>query len=395
MTTDELLHISYLLRQSLREQLSEEERAELLAWCVENPANQRLYDRCHDEDALVQSLSNPAPVDPQVIWNQISVNVSFRREPILYRLRPFRNIAAAIFLLLFTGATWYMVRSRNKPNSTPTNFPIVIKSDVVPGGSKALLTLADGSSLPLDSAHNGQLALQGKVRVLNQDGNLSYAANGQDGKMVLNTMTTPRGGQYRLVLPDGSRVWLNAASSLRYPTAFTGKTREVELAGEAYFEIAKDKNKPFTVKTTNTAIEVLGTSFNVNAYPDEPDQRTTLVDGNVKVSNKENKSAFLQPGQQAVTGQLPEGLMILNNTDLEATLAWKNGYFLYKKAHIQTIMRQIARWYDVDIEYTSPVDDLFYTKIPRNATVSAVFEALQAAGGVHFTFEGRKIIVSR
>jgi len=224
----------------------------------------------------------------------------------------------------------------------------------------------------------------------------------KNATVLYNTITTPRGGQYQVMLSDGSKVWLNAASSLHFPTSFTGQQRIVELTGEAYFEVAHvsavgEKNKlPFIVKIITASgarreVEVLGTHFNINAYNDESVVKTTLLEGSVKMT-QESGSTLLIPGQQAQLNSNGD-VNILKDADMDEAIAWKNGMFQFKKVDIKTIMRQIARWYDVDIEYQKNVDEKFYAEISRNTNVSNVFRILEETGGVHFVIEGKKVVV--
>lgn len=310
---------------------------------------------------------------------------------IKYR-RWLRFAAAAVLIgLICTGGLWLLLSRSHKGSDLPTGNPIS-KQDIVPGGNKAILTLAGGSTIILDSAANGTLARQGNADIVKlSNGQLAYKnqAN-KDVAVLYNTLSTPRGGQYRLALPDGSLVWLNAASTIRYPTAFTGTERRVEVTGEAYFEIAKNATMPFMVSTGGVAITVLGTNFNVNAYPDETSRRVTLLAGSVKVTQG-NESELLLPGRQAKIGK---DIKVLSNVDVDEVMAWKNGKFIFgEKTDIATIMRQVARWYDVDVEYQGVVTQHFWGTISRDVNASRIFRMLEATGGVHFKIEGKKVMV--
>jgi transmembrane sensor len=256
-----------------------------------------------------------------------------------------------------------------------------------------MLTLADGSQIMLDSAANGVLAQQGNTNIVKQqDGQLSYNSKGiPEAAIAYNTLTTPPGGQYKLTLPDGSKVWLNAASSIKYPTAFIGNTRQVETTGEVYFEIAKDASKPFKVLQNEMEVEVLGTHFNINGYIDEAVFRTTLLEGSIKITTPKGND-ILKPGQQAQV-QKTGVVKIINDADLEETMAWKDGNFYFENSDIYTVMRQIARWYDVDVTYKGTVSKHFLGTISRNVNLSQVLSMLQQTGEVKFKIEGRKVIV--
>ena len=320
----------------------------------------------------------------------------------LYKIGLRRLTAAAILIGVIATATFFFV-SRNPPvraTQTADHTP-PSKADILPGSDKAVLTLADGSNIVLDSAHTGRLARQGSTQVLKlADGRLGYkpAATHDASPVSYNILSTPRGGQYRLVLPDGSQVWLNAASSIRYPTAFTGTDRHVEITGEAYFEIAKNATMPFRVMTVNhlgdpnpMTIDVLGTQFNVNAYTDENAVRTTLQEGLVKVSKGKN-TGLLKPGQQA---QLPrEGaIRWIDDVDVEEATAWKNGVFEFGDEELPAIMRQISRWYDVDVVYEGAVPtDRFTGRVSRNTSLSGVLKILKLSD-IQLTISDNKIIV--
>ena len=313
------------------------------------------------------------------------------------------SVAAAVLLLLTTGA-WLALHTRTNAtlaNAVPPQKNT--KADISPGTNKAILTLADGSTVTLDSAATGNLARQGNAKVIkSHDGQLQYTAAGDnmpaEKAIVYNILSTPRGGQYRLQLQDGTNVWLNAGSSIRYPTAFTGKERKVEITGEAYFEIAKNIAMPFKVAVTaagqkNTEIEVLGTDFNINAYKDEADLKTTLIDGAIKVTNGD-AAVTLKPSQQAIVNTAKNVRTIqLENTD--QIIAWKNGAFAFDDADIPTIMRQISRWYDVDVEYDGngkSSEDHFTGTFSRSTSLAGVLQILHVSG-VRLIADNRKIVI--
>ena len=267
------------------------------------------------------------------------------------------------------------------------------KYEIKPGGNKAILTLADGSTVNLDDSAEGNISQQGLATV-NKTGNgkLVYNLKGKQpaGQALYNIATTPRGGQYQLVLSDGTKVWLNAASSIKFPVAFAGKERHVELTGEAYFEVAKNKNMPFTIAAKGGVIEVLGTHFNVSAYADEKHMVTTLLEGAVKLK-KDGKDALLKPGQQAITADGESGYKV-SDVNTDAAVAWKNGYFVFDNENIQSIMKKVSRWYDVDITYKEGVaDQSFGGTVSRFSNVSELLKMLELTGTIHFTTEGRVI----
>jgi ferric-dicitrate binding protein FerR (iron transport regulator) len=221
---------------------------------------------------------------------------------------------------------------------------------------------------------------------------LSYnTLKNKSSEVLYNTISTPRGGQYELMLSDGSKVWLNAASSLRFSASFVGKERKVELLGEAYFEVAKNAAMPFKVKVHGMEVEVLGTHFNINSYDNESMIRTTLLEGSVKI-NKNNSSSLLKPGQQAQMNKAGE-IKIINNVDVEEAIAWKEGKFQFDKADIHDIMRQLARWYDVDVEYKGTVSSHFGGTISRDVNLSQVLNMLHLTGEVNFQIQDKKVLV--
>lgn len=303
--------------------------------------------------------------------------------------------AAAAVLICSLFTVFYF--SRQPENRMVKNTVQHRAVDFAPGGNQAVLTLANGSKVILDNKGNGTLAEQGGTIVSKkEDGLLAYqsAKAGSVAEVSYNTVTTPRGGQYQIILPDGSKVWLNAASSLKFPTAFSGKNRYVELKGEAYFEVTKNKNLPFMVKSSDQLIEVLGTHFDINNYPEEPEAKTTLLEGRVKASSGKG-AVYLDPGQQAVVSKAdsPGNIKVLKDIDTEECMAWKNGNFQFENAGIETVMRQLSRWYNVDIEYSGKIpNDHFSGSFSRNMNISQAFKLLEFSGA-NFKIEGRKIII--
>jgi ferric-dicitrate binding protein FerR (iron transport regulator) len=310
-------------------------------------------------------------------------------------VRRMRWLAAAVVLFVVAGTGWLLERSREGHPATIV-AGVAVAHDADPGSSKAILTLADGKTVALDSIHRGIVGVQGGERLISRDKQLVYQQVGEaSGGVEYNELTTPRGGQYSVVLPDGTKVWLNADSYLRYPTTFSGDSREVELRGEGYFEVAARADQPFHVqvlrgKRNPFRVDVLGTHFNIMDYNDEPVLRTTLVEGAVKVS-KGGAAVVLRPGQQArLEG---EDRLVVSRADVEEAVAWKNGMFKFDGATIGQVMRQVSRWYDLDVEYVHGVPkDLFQGEMYRDVRVSEILTILQASG-VHFTVEGKKLLV--
>lgn len=305
----------------------------------------------------------------------------------------FRYAAAAV--LLAGGITTFFLVNHNRKEQVLAAKDNQIQQEIDPGGNKAVLTLDDGRKIVLDDAQNGSLAHQGSARVVKlENGQLAYEMeSGTAGRVSWNTLSVPRGGQYTLTLSDGTKVWLNAASSITYPNVFAGAERKVEITGEAYLEIAKNSRQPFKVSANGTEIQVLGTSFNVNAYSDENAVKTTLVDGSVKVINVATSQAkLLIPGQQAEVSANNEGVRV-ETVDTDQVLAWKNGLFSFNNADIKTVMRQLSRWYDINIVYENGVpSQRFYGDMNRNLSLLQVLKGLEVTK-VNFRLEGRNLIV--
>lgn len=319
------------------------------------------------------------------------------------RERPVRHIplyrrwgwAAAILLLLGGSIYFYTTSTKNeKPG-------IVQHQNIFPGTNKAMLTLSDGTVIPLDSAANGAIAQQGNAAVIKlANGEIRYDVKGiAEGKMMMNTMSTPNGGQYNLVLPDGSKVWLNAASFIIYPAVFAGSERTIKVSGEVYMEIAKDKNRPFLVDVNGkSTVQVLGTSFNINAYTNEGKIKTTLVDGSVRVINLKKsdrhtgQGVTLHPGQQAVIDNCTEEISMLP-ASIDQVLAWKNGFINFESGSIQEIMRQIERWYDVDVKFEGPLPAASIGgRMDRGVQIADLMEFLNNVG-IRSRLEGRTLIL--
>lgn len=308
--------------------------------------------------------------------------------------RFFLNVAAAASLVIFISVAIYFTLRDTKNDIVAEAAPQQIKSEIAPGENKAILTLSDGSTIILDDAKNGQVAEQGGTQITKlTNGQLVYnRSNGEPAKVAFNSLTTPRGGQFKLTLPDGSEAWLNAASSIKYPTAFTGRERKVEISGEVYFEIAHNASKPFKVSVNGIEVKVLGTHFNINAYNDEGLVKTTLLEGSIRLA-KDGSVTTLTPGQQAQIRN-GSGIKVVNDVDVNQVVAWKNGYFSFNRADVQTVMRQIARWYDVEVSYEKNIPERqFGGKIDRNSNITEVLKILEESK-VHFRINGKKIIVS-
>ena len=328
----------------------------------------------------------------QSIQENLNYSIQEHSKNRIFKIRVWQSAAAAILILLTAGIYYY--QNSPEPVIVKTETPR-FKNDVAPGNNKAILTLDDGSKIDLDDAKTGILASESNIDIKKTgDGQLEYTAGAQNVKTVkYNILSTPMGGEYQLVLPDGSKVWLNSGSTLRFPTAFIGSERIVELKGEAYFDIAKNPKMPFLVRTNNAMdIKVLGTQFNVMAYDDEKNINTTLVEGSVEVL-KGSEKTNLKPGQEAILNR-GSGNIKVAQADLEQAIAWKNGYFIFYNENIESIMRKVSRWYNVDIVYQGNLNNKdFVGTISRNKNVSELLKMLELTGAIHFSIDGRRITV--
>jgi len=305
-------------------------------------------------------------------------NLSLRPKKSIYSWKVLA-VAASLFLCLSMVLLWMQYSSSFSPKKS---FKSSQSASIRPGGNKAILTLDDGSSLVLTDANLGKVADQYDMSVVKTaEGEVSYQKNkgGNPSEMVYNTITTPVGGKYSVILPDGSKVWLNAKSSLRFPTSFTGAERGVQMTGEVYFEVVKNPKQPFKVRCGGTEISVLGTHFNVMAYNDEANQKTTLLEGSIHLSSG-NFSKLLKPGQQASVNQ-STGIEVSNNVDLEAVMAWRNDLFIFKDMEIKDIARQLSRWYDVQVVFKGTPSKIPYTgTIAKDVELSEMLSMLQFTG---------------
>lgn len=333
----------------------------------------------------------------QKIFNKISDRVE--KNPFILRKIKIKwmSVAASILLVAFSAGL-YVANRHDKKISLVQHKSLPLKNGILPGGNKALLTLADGSEIILDSAKNGIVTKQGNAAInKTKNGEVVYNAThahnpSSNLPVVYNTVSTPRGGEYQVVLSDGTKAWLNAASSLKFPTAFQGKVRSVEITGEVYFEVARNKNMPFKVLSNGAEIEVLGTHFDVMAYGDEPELKTTLLEGSVKF-RKNGSAVLLKPGQQAIATNNSKNI-IVQPANVKETMAWRNGFFIFQDENIQSIMRKVARWYDVDVQYQGNMEGKeFGGKISRYNNISDLLKTLELTRTIHFKVEGRRVTV--
>lgn len=389
--------LSKLIQKYLSGEATKEEKKKVEQWYDAFDTFELGLDEKEDKTSFLRSwlkikgrIEENEAVEEEILTGRRS------NHKVLYRW-----IAVAAMLILISGTVYFIInQSKQQEEGIAMQ---AVKEDFKPGGNKAVLTLGNGQTIVLDSTNKGLLSMQGNTKILKLNkGLLSYKveskkqkAKSQKIEVAFNTISTPRGGKYEVVLPDGSKVWLNAASSLKFPTTFSGKKRIVEMTGEAYFEIAQNEKQPFIVKKGKTEVKVLGTHFNVMAYEDEEAIKVSLLQGAVKVTTAAtHHNRLLKPGEQIEVKQ--DGRMsLVKNPNLNKVMAWKNNLFWFENSNIQEIVKQLARWYDVDIEIEGNIPDRFTGSIPKDLTFSKVFEVLQKTGSVHYEIEEEnKVIVN-
>lgn len=397
--------ICYLIRCYTDNIADDEEVEELFEWL-----------RQHSEDGVLNKelevmAANVAPdadYDP-AYWEPVLVKLLTSRKSSVRKMN-FHNwsryVAAAVVIIIL-GISAIVLFTYRKSNGVKKEISKIDNGDALPGGNRAVLTLANGQTFLLDSLQ-GNLIQSGAQAVVNKQGKLKY--EGEDSVVQYHTLSTPKGGQYKLVLPDGTNVWLNAASSITYPTSFAGKERNVSVKGEVYFEVTKNKLKPFRVNVDKMQVEVLGTKFNINSYADEDNIKTTLFEGSVDIK-RGNDNVMLKPGEQAqvntdgaavsinqtlspsVKGRRFGSIVIVAGADLEQVIAWKNGSFQFDKSSLSAVLRQLSRWYDVDVIYEKGIPNIYLGgEMKRDLTLSQVLKGLGKIG-VNFKIEGKQLIV--
>lgn len=372
--------------------LSAVERQQLNGWLSRSAHNEEVFSQLQDTSVvkdqirLRESYEGNKASNFQRLLREIAASNEGAAIPVhrvhILKTAWFRYAAAVVIILLSAAYLWNYTQ-KERPVVAHVN-PVPVKNDVAPGGNKALLTLSDGKTIVLDNAANGALASDGGAEITkSKSGEIAYDSRftPHASRLLLNTMTTPRGGQYQITLSDGTKVWLNAESSITYPTAFAAKTREVTITGECYFEVAKDKTKPFVVKTPKENIEVLGTHFNVNAYADESGIKTSLLEGSVKIGNQ-----ILKPGQAYTNGKIIQ-------TDVNQDVAWKNGIFHFNRTPMKDALRQLSRWYNVEVVYQGKAPETLVSgKMQRSLHLSQVLNILKGLE-VKFRIDDRRLIV--
>ncbi|HEY8387091.1 MAG TPA: FecR domain-containing protein [Parasegetibacter sp.] len=408
--TNETTYYRKLLQRYIRNCCTPQEMEEVLDYIRENKSSRLLLEQMREE---YNNTAHNAEIS-QEEWSQ-----ELRRTLIHHTGKnktksrvSMRTWWVAASVLLLAGAGAYFGQQYNNDPQALTNNYKLSPVDIAPGQDGAILILSDGTQVVLDSLGNGAINDQNGTQVLLQDGQLAYTAkNHLASHSTYHTLHTPKGRQFRILLPDGTSVWLNASSSIRYPTIFSGEARKVEVTGEAYFEVAKNSQLPFRVSVANKAeVEVLGTHFNINAYEDENTINTTLLEGSVKVTTfqptaegpathrKQRSSVLLEPGQQAqisVDQQANPEILVIPNADIEKVLAWRNGVFDFQGLSLAEVMRQLVRWYDIEVEYEKGIPNIsFFGKMSRDVSLEGLIRTLEKTGVRFKIVEGRRLVVS-
>lgn len=383
--------VAYLIAGFIRHTLTETEHDELDAWVESSDENMLLFEELTDEKNIEANLAWMDKTKTEESLELTKKKIEFTPEQRNLKAKKWLyGIAASVILLIGAFGIYKII---NNKQSKQTSIAINEQSQIQPGGNKATLTLSNGNVIDLVSTPNGLIkGDSGTIINKSNDGEILYNDSGTiNSAASYNTLTTPKGGQYKVQLPDGSQVWLNAASSLKYPTAFATSERIVELKGEGYFEITKDRTKPFKVKLADSSeVKVLGTHFNVMAYENEKSKDVTLLEGSVQIT-KGNNQQNLTPGQQGRI--ISSKIVLVNNVDTDQVIGWKNEQFIFHDADIQSIMRQVARWYDVDIKYETTNTQHFNATISRNEPVLRLLHILEETGQIHFKTENKIIYV--
>lgn len=379
--------IEDLILKFLRKEIRPDEERLLQQWIVEDDKNKKLFDELTHKDVLQRKMQAFHVIEKEQkeaakkeLFMQIGAETKV--VPINRFKRSLGWIAAAV-VIGFGVIALTINTLRDKASPVPS-ANVNSKTDVVPGHDGAILTLGNGKEIVLDDVQDGKLT---DVAIKNS-GQVSYI-EGNKENIEVNTMTTPKGRQFSLVLSDGTKVWLNAASSITFPTAFVGRERKINITGEVYFEVAHDANKPFVVTVKGMNVQVLGTHFNINSYGDQGSIKTTLLQGSIKVSVA-GKQQVVKPGQQA---QVSGGdIKMLSDIDVASTVAWKNGFFSFESVDIKGVMKEISRWYDVEVIYEGQPKDVFSGEIDRNLTLKELMKGL-ADTKVRYRIEGNKLII--
>ncbi len=390
-TDSKAFRVAHLIAGYIGRTLSAAERQELNNWINTSDSNKQLFESLTDEQAIASNME----------WmDAANTSQTFQQLKEAGRFNPVRKIQlqrwlyAAASVIVLLGLSYLLIRNFTNTNADVNKKPGVVQQESLqPGANKATLTLADGRLIDLDEAGNGRLLSKEGMDVSNPiEGESVYSQNGSnDAHAGMRTVSVPMGGQFQLRLPDGTKVWLNAATTFRYPNTFNGAERRVELIGEAYFEVAKNTKQPFIVSLADSnVVTVLGTHFNVNAYPEDQGKKITLLEGKVRVQNKE-RGAVITPGIQATL--TASQITTTQNINMEEITGWKDGLFVFHDASIETIMQQVAKWYDAKVVYKGKIGQQFNATILRSEPIERLLHLLERSGYVKFKTENNIIYV--
>ncbi|WPU94346.1 FecR domain-containing protein [Mucilaginibacter sabulilitoris] len=392
--TERDFYIAELISKLLKGDISPEEDLWLKNWVEESAVNRAHFEKLTDQSYLENRLKYWNAIDKEKAWDKLQQKLEAKETKARFNYLPLLKYAAILILLSTVGILLYRENSKHLQKAVNQS---IVHNQIRPGSNHAILILGNGEKITLKKHAKLSISENDGTAVSSQNDVLAYKQDerqsGVDQKLVYNTIMVPRGGVYQLILADGSKVWMNSASSLRYPTAFSGKDRRVYLTGEAYFEVAKNARMPFIVKTNKAEVQVLGTHFNVMAYDDESSCKTTLLEGAVKVQSSAAVNV-IKPGQQAVI-DIQGQQKINSDIDVDEELAWKNGLFIFKDAGIKGIMQQASRWYDVDVVYEGKIPEIQFTgQMSRKVDFYGFTNILKYAG-LNFNIKGKTVTITK
>ncbi len=381
--------IGRIIARSISGTITPAEQAILDDW-LQDDRHRQIYMAARSGQSIRGILSEFDGFDAKEGYQRFQASIGKRKR---LRYRPWMAAAAAILLFAAASVTIYLARQKaHQP--VPAGVVSADGDDVPPGGNRATLILADGRRISLDSVRSGIVIGEGNITY--QDGTdltTLTAKGGEEAELPMEmlTLSTPRGGQYQVTLPDGTTVWLNSATTLKYPSRFSGQERVVEIAGEGYFAVTPDKARPFRVLSDGQVIQVLGTEFNVSAYPGEPEIQTTLVKGSIQVAGADRKEPkVMVPGQQS---KVRDGNVGIVDVDIDQYIAWKSGMFHFKHTPLVRMMDQIERWYDVEVVYNSNIPmETFSGRMRRDVSLYTVLDLLKVSE-ITFHVEGKRLII--
>jgi len=387
--------IQILWRYKQKEKLSKSDRRKLRAWLLKSEKNQELFDDLSNPEKWNKELEEFKGTDPNNVWLKIRERIGAKESPVKRIHSIWINIAAAsVILFLLTGLGYWFIYKNFRRGSEINTDNIVKQEIIVPGRNKASLTLSDGSVINLDTVSQGFLSVYEGISLTKKDsGTISFGNSPPtyfSGSP--NTLNVPKGGQYHLQLPDGTEVWLNSSSSLKFPTAFSKDERRLILSGEAYFEVSKDKSRPFVVQTEKGFVKVLGTHFDLNAYSDDMVTSVTLIEGLVEMGKADYDSILVHPGEFASINE--KGKLFHGKANIDQVMAWRKNAFWFRNATYEEIMQQLERWYDIKIVFKNHSDQRFSGILPRDRPLGELLTIMEKEGHVHFELDGHRLLIS-